>query len=155
MTILTYGFVRPQLCHPPSDKKSKRALNKIYSIWKAFLEHAVVEVASYLGPFMHTVRASTQKKGPGIQRLCTCRIIPLFWNFVRILPYFLYISGVYYIDHKYRVESIYGLYSCCVTLASFSLSRLRLSGVSLKEEQLSAIWAVYEGQDVFVCLPTG
>ena len=38
---------------------------------------------------------------------------------------------------------------------SFSLSRLRLSGASLKEEQLSAVKTVYEGQDVFVCLPTG
>ena len=27
--------------------------------------------------------------------------------------------------------------------------------MSLKEEQLIAIKAVYEGQDVFVCLPTG
>ena len=30
-----------------------------------------------------------------------------------------------------------------------------LSGMSLKEEQLSAIKAVYEGHKVFVCLPTG
>ena len=30
-----------------------------------------------------------------------------------------------------------------------------LSGMSLKEEQLSAIKAVYEGRNVFVCLPTG
>ena len=66
------------------------------------------------------------------------------------------------------MERIYGLYSCCVTLASsnvsesedffyeavsFSLSRLGLSSVSRKEEQLSTIRAVYEGQDVFVCLP--
>ena len=32
---------------------------------------------------------------------------------------------------------------------SFSLSRLGLSGVCLKEGQLAA---VYEGQDVFVCM---
>ena len=30
-----------------------------------------------------------------------------------------------------------------------------LSGMSLKEEQLSTIQAVYEGNNVFVCLPTG
>ena len=30
-----------------------------------------------------------------------------------------------------------------------------LSGMSLKEEQFSAIKAVYEGRNVFVCLPTG
>ena len=38
---------------------------------------------------------------------------------------------------------------------SFSLSLLGLSGASLKEEQPSAVRAVYEGQDVFACLPTG
>ena len=35
---------------------------------------------------------------------------------------------------------------------SFSLG---LSGMSLKEEQLSEIKAFYEGRNVFVCLPTG
>ena len=35
-----------------------------------------------------------------------------------------------------------------------SISRLGLSGVCLKEEQLAAVKGVYEGQDVFVCLPT-
>ena len=68
------------------------------------------------------------------------------------------------------MKSIYGLCSCCVILAhqlsfyeaiSFSLSQwqsllssdqLGLSGVFLKEEQLSAIKAVYEGHDVFVFL---
>ena len=38
---------------------------------------------------------------------------------------------------------------------SFSLSRLGLSGVCLKEEQRAAVNGVYEGQDVFICLPTG
>ena len=38
---------------------------------------------------------------------------------------------------------------------TFSLSKLGLSGVSLKEEQLSSIKAAYEGQDVSVCFPTG
>ena len=38
---------------------------------------------------------------------------------------------------------------------TFSLLKLGLSGVSLKEEQLSSIKAAYEGKDVFVCLPTG
>ena len=32
---------------------------------------------------------------------------------------------------------------------------LELSGMPLKEEELSAIEAVYEGRNVFVCLPTG
>ena len=74
------------------------------------------------------------------------------------------------IRHEYKVGLIYGLVSCCVTMAlsivieseytfheavSFSLSQFGLSGVSLKEEQHSAVRAVYEGQDVFVCLPTG
>ena len=40
------------------------------------------------------------------------------------------------------------------TLA-FSLEKLGLSSVSLKEEQRAAIKAVYEGTDIFVCLPTG
>ena len=39
--------------------------------------------------------------------------------------------------------------------SSFSLSRLGLSGVCLKEEQLAAVKGVYERQDVFVYLPTG
>ena len=38
---------------------------------------------------------------------------------------------------------------------AFSLEKLGLSSVSLKEEQRAAIKAVYEGTDVFVCLPTG
>ena len=38
---------------------------------------------------------------------------------------------------------------------SSSLSRLGLSGVSLRRSNFSAIKAVHEGQDVFVCLPTG
>ena len=38
---------------------------------------------------------------------------------------------------------------------AFSLDQLGLSHVSLKEEQRSAIEAVYQGHDVFVCLPTG
>ena len=38
---------------------------------------------------------------------------------------------------------------------SYSLSRLGFSGVSLKEEQLKAVKAVYEGLGVFVCLPNG
>ena len=43
--------------------------------------------------------------------------------------------------------------SCFISEAvSFSSG---LSGMSLKEEQLSAIKAVYEGRNVFVCLPTG
>lgn len=37
---------------------------------------------------------------------------------------------------------------------SYSLAQLKLS-VSLKEEQKSAIEAVVNGKDVFVCLPTG
>ena len=36
-----------------------------------------------------------------------------------------------------------------------SLEMLRLPDVTLKEEQQAAIKAVYEGRDVFVCLPTG
>ena len=43
--------------------------------------------------------------------------------------------------------------SCAFSEAvSFTLG---LSGMTLKEEQLSAIKAVYEGCNVFVCLPTG
>ena len=38
---------------------------------------------------------------------------------------------------------------------SFSLSRLGLSGVCLKEKQLAAVKGVYERQDVFICLPIG
>ena len=38
---------------------------------------------------------------------------------------------------------------------SFSMARLGVSGISLKEKQLSAMKAIYEGRDVFVCLPTG
>ena len=34
---------------------------------------------------------------------------------------------------------------------SFSLSRLGLSGVCLKEEQLAAVKGVYDGQDVHTC----
>lgn len=41
------------------------------------------------------------------------------------------------------------------TAVAFSLGKLGLSHVSLKEEQRSAIEAVYQRQDVFVCLPTG
>ena len=37
----------------------------------------------------------------------------------------------------------------------FSLSALKQSRVSLKPEQRMAIQAVYEGNDVFVLLPTG
>ena len=49
----------------------------------------------------------------------------------------------------------------CVSSVSFSnaisyaLAQLPLSHISLKNEQRLAIRAVYEGQDVFVCLPTG
>ena len=38
---------------------------------------------------------------------------------------------------------------------SFSLCRLGLPHVTLKEEQRIAIEAVHQGRDVFVCLPTG
>jgi len=38
---------------------------------------------------------------------------------------------------------------------AFSLEKLGLPDVSLKAEQRSAIKAMYEGRDVFVCLPTG
>ena len=38
---------------------------------------------------------------------------------------------------------------------TFSLGQLKLPGVTLKEGQRAAIKAVYEGKDVFVCLPTG
>ena len=38
---------------------------------------------------------------------------------------------------------------------AFSLKQLGLPHVSLKEEQSSAIRAIYDGRDVFVCLPTG
>ena len=57
------------------------------------------------------------------------------------------------------MELIYGLYNCVTLAASivsksedtfyeavfFSLSQLELSGVSVEEEQLSAVKAVYEG----------
>ena len=45
-----------------------------------------------------------------------------------------------------------GLFLCFSESVSFSSG---LSGMSLKEEQLSAIKAVYEGCNVFVCLPAG
>ena len=45
-----------------------------------------------------------------------------------------------------------GLFLCFSEAVSYSSG---LSGMSLKEEQLSAIKAVYEGRNVFVCLPTG
>ena len=48
--------------------------------------------------------------------------------------------------------------NCEVSFSSaitFSLEKLGLSDVSLKAEQRSAIKAIYEGRDVFVCLPTG
>ncbi len=38
---------------------------------------------------------------------------------------------------------------------AFSLNKLCMPEVSLKEEQRSAFKAIYEGKDVFVCLPTG
>ena len=38
---------------------------------------------------------------------------------------------------------------------AFALETLGLPHVTLKEEQSSAIRSVYEGRDVFVCLPTG
>ena len=38
---------------------------------------------------------------------------------------------------------------------AFALKNLGLCHVSLKKEQSSAIRAIYEGHDVFVCLPTG
>ena len=38
---------------------------------------------------------------------------------------------------------------------AFSLEKLGLPDVTLKAEQRSAIKAIYEGRDVFVCLPTG
>ena len=47
---------------------------------------------------------------------------------------------------------------CCDAFSgalAYSLVKLDMSYVSLKEEQLSAIRAVYNGKDVFVCLPTG
>ena len=47
---------------------------------------------------------------------------------------------------EYRVESIYSLYSCCVTLAL-----LGLSGVSLEEEQLLAVKAVYDRTCLSTC----
>ena len=37
----------------------------------------------------------------------------------------------------------------------YALSKLGLSDLSLKKEQKQAIYAVYSGKDVFVCLPTG
>ena len=46
-----------------------------------------------------------------------------------------------------------GYQSCAISEAvSFCLG---LSGMSLKDKQLSAIKAVYEGRNVFVCSPTG
>ena len=50
------------------------------------------------------------------------------------------------------IDSSTGDFADAVT---FSLKQLGLSQVILKEEQSSAIRAIYEGQDVFVCLPTG
>ena len=38
---------------------------------------------------------------------------------------------------------------------AYTLVQLSPSDVSVKDEQRSAIRAVYEGRDVFVCLPTG
>ena len=38
---------------------------------------------------------------------------------------------------------------------SFSLVQLGLPNVVLKEEQRCAVKDIYEGRDVFVCLPTG
>lgn len=38
---------------------------------------------------------------------------------------------------------------------TYSLDKLGLPQVCLKEEQRAAIKAVYQGRDVFVCLPTG
>ena len=51
--------------------------------------------------------------------------------------------------------------SCCSAseafsrALSFSLVQLGLPNVVLKEEQRCAVKAIYEGRDVFVCLPTG
>ena len=50
------------------------------------------------------------------------------------------------------------LFFCFVLISkaiSYSLEQLSLSHLSLKDEQRSAIRAVYEGRDVFVCLPAG
>lgn len=50
---------------------------------------------------------------------------------------------------------------CCSSTASFpdalayALAQLSLSHISVKDEQRSAIRAIYEGRDLFVCLPTG
>ena len=52
---------------------------------------------------------------------------------------------------------------CCSSLSSatfsralaFTLAQLSLSHISVKNEQRLAVRAIYNGQDVFVCLPTG
>ena len=44
---------------------------------------------------------------------------------------------------------------CFADAVVFSLEQLGLLEVTLKEEQYAAIQAIYEGRDVFVCLPTG
>ncbi len=45
--------------------------------------------------------------------------------------------------------------SAFVDATAFSYKQLGLPHVSLKDEQSSAIKAIYEGRDMFVCLPTG
>ena len=111
-------------------------------------------LASYSGPFTCALRVSTWKKGL-VSSIC---VHANYSNFLFFCIFSVYQWGV--LCHEYRVELIYGLYNCCVTLAasivskseytfyeavSFSLSQLELSGVSVEEEQLSAVKAVYEG----------
>ena len=38
---------------------------------------------------------------------------------------------------------------------SYALRRLKMTRITVKEEQCSSVRAVYEGSDVFVWLPTG
>jgi len=43
----------------------------------------------------------------------------------------------------------------CTVAVSVSLRKLGLANIALKTEQRSAIKAIYEREEVFVCLPTG
>ena len=45
--------------------------------------------------------------------------------------------------------------ACFPDALAYALAQLSLSHTSVKDEQRSAIRAIYEGRDLFVCLPTG
>ena len=91
---------------------------------------------------MCEVSTSTWKQG---LLSSICAHAKLF-HFSGILYIFCISEGVCQLHHEYRVESICSLFSCNVTLAS-----LGLSGVSLEEEQLLAVKAMYDRTCLSTC----